>query len=320
MVWGQKGGGTVDEGFSGYDVIGDIHGHAELLEKLLKSMGYMQKDGVWLHPERQTVFLGDLIDRGPESVRTYRIVRAMVEAGSARCLMGNHEYNAVCFVTPDPERPGRFLRNNTSDKNRRQHGAFLAEVGNRSPLHAELISWFRTLPLWLELDDFCLVHACWSEQSMSVLRPFMTAEGVLPEFLYPATSRKGTAVSLAVVELCKGPERLIASPFLDKDGTLRKKARVCWWAEQPDDGRVWCIRGGRPVLTELLEPLNEAWPLRKPVIFGHYWLAPSLPAKPLTPLAACLDFSAGKGGPLGCYRFDRGDKFLTADKFFVVQP
>ena len=306
--------------FAGYDVIGDVHGHAELLEKLLKGLGYTLKDGAWHHSERQALFLGDLIDRGPESVRTYRIVHAMTESGAARCLMGNHEYNAVCFVTPDPDRPGHFLRNNTSDKNRRQHGAFLAEVGNRSPLHAELISWFKTLPLWLELDDFCVVHACWSERSMAVLRPFMALEGVLPEFLYPATAHKGTAASRAVVELCKGPERLISDSFLDNDGTPRKNARDCWWAKQPGGGRVWCIREGRPVLTELREPLNGTWPLRKPVLFGHYWLDRSLPAKPLTPMAACLDFSAGRGGPLACYRFDCGDTALTGDKFFVMQP
>ena len=76
--------------FAGYDVIGDVHGHAELLEKLLKGLGYTLKDGAWHHSERQALFLGDLIDRGPESVRTYRIVHAMTESGAARCLMGNH--------------------------------------------------------------------------------------------------------------------------------------------------------------------------------------------------------------------------------------
>lgn len=46
------------------------------------------------------VFVGDYIDRGPDSLRVVELVRAMVDAGSAVALCGNHEFNAICFNTP----------------------------------------------------------------------------------------------------------------------------------------------------------------------------------------------------------------------------
>jgi hypothetical protein len=46
------------------------------------------------------VFLGDLIDRGPEEVRVFDTVRRMIDAGFARSIMGNHKFNAVGYVLP----------------------------------------------------------------------------------------------------------------------------------------------------------------------------------------------------------------------------
>lgn len=62
-----------------YDIIGDIHGHAEALKALLASMGYREQGGAWRHPQRQAVFVGDFIDRGPKQVETVDVVRRMVD-------------------------------------------------------------------------------------------------------------------------------------------------------------------------------------------------------------------------------------------------
>ncbi|WP_406006271.1 polynucleotide kinase-phosphatase [Streptomyces sp. NBC_00637] len=71
-----------------FDIIGDIHGCASELESLLGKLGYA--DGV--HPEgRQAVFVGDLVDRGPDSPGVLRRVMAMVRSGNALCVPGNHE-------------------------------------------------------------------------------------------------------------------------------------------------------------------------------------------------------------------------------------
>ncbi|MEU6477699.1 polynucleotide kinase-phosphatase [Streptomyces sp. NPDC047017] len=71
-----------------FDIIGDVHGCAAELETLLAELGYA--DGV--HPQGRTaVFVGDLVDRGPDSPGVLRRVMAMVKSGHALCVPGNHE-------------------------------------------------------------------------------------------------------------------------------------------------------------------------------------------------------------------------------------
>jgi protein phosphatase len=71
-----------------FDIVGDIHGCSAELESLLGKLGYI--DGV--HPEGRTaVFVGDLVDRGPDSPGVLRRVMAMVKSGNALCVPGNHE-------------------------------------------------------------------------------------------------------------------------------------------------------------------------------------------------------------------------------------
>ncbi|MFJ3801553.1 polynucleotide kinase-phosphatase [Streptomyces sp. NPDC090088] len=71
-----------------FDIVGDIHGCASELESLLAKLGYA--DGV--HPDGRTaVFVGDLVDRGPDSPGVLRRVMSMVGSGNALCVPGNHE-------------------------------------------------------------------------------------------------------------------------------------------------------------------------------------------------------------------------------------
>jgi len=71
-----------------YDIIGDIHGHASALTRLLTKLGYQETAGVWHHPQRRVIFLGDFVDRGPAQRETVRIARTMVEAGHALTVDG----------------------------------------------------------------------------------------------------------------------------------------------------------------------------------------------------------------------------------------
>jgi hypothetical protein len=91
----------------------------------------------------------------------------MVEAGAAQAVMGNHEFNAIGWATPD----GRngFLRQRTP-KNFAQHSVFLEQIGADSDNHAEAIAWFKTLPLWLNLGGLRVIHACWHAPSQEALR------------------------------------------------------------------------------------------------------------------------------------------------------
>lgn len=84
-----------------FDVIGDIHGCCDELERLLELLGYVASPAaeggpwagpVYTHPQdRKAVFLGDLVDRGPRVLDTVRLVRNMVAAGTGVCVPGNHD-------------------------------------------------------------------------------------------------------------------------------------------------------------------------------------------------------------------------------------
>jgi protein phosphatase len=85
-----------------FDVIGDVHGCRSELETLLTELGYTlirddagrPVDAVPPSP-RQAVFVGDLVDRGPDSPGVLRLVMGMVAAGHALCVPGNHENKLV---------------------------------------------------------------------------------------------------------------------------------------------------------------------------------------------------------------------------------
>jgi hypothetical protein len=106
-----------------YDIIGDIHGQVDKLEALLRTLGYRDTAGAWRHAERQAIFVGDFIDRGPAQVRSVHIVRRMVDAGAALAVMGNHELNAIAWHTPDARHPGQYLRSHDSAKWVRRTGS-----------------------------------------------------------------------------------------------------------------------------------------------------------------------------------------------------
>lgn len=82
-----------------FDVVGDVHGCRAELETLLDRLGYaLARDTAGravdaVHPEGRTaVFVGDLVDRGPDSPGVLRLVRGMVASGHALCVSGNHEH------------------------------------------------------------------------------------------------------------------------------------------------------------------------------------------------------------------------------------
>lgn len=75
-----------------FDIVGDIHGCAATLAELLEALGYERGEGrAWTHAERRLVFVGDYINRGPAPGGVLMMVKAIVEAGTAIALAGNHE-------------------------------------------------------------------------------------------------------------------------------------------------------------------------------------------------------------------------------------
>ena len=83
----------------GYDLIGDVHGCAITLERLLQKLGYSKIQGVYQHPNRRIIFLGDIVARGPHIREALLLVHGMVQKGSAHMVLGNHEHNALTYCT-----------------------------------------------------------------------------------------------------------------------------------------------------------------------------------------------------------------------------
>jgi hypothetical protein len=293
----------------GYDLVGDIHGHADALHRLLHELGYEECDGIFRHPERQMIFVGDFIDRGPQQQEVLRIARSMCDAHSAKTVMGNHEFNAIGWATKNKD--GAFLRNH-SPKNAHQHAEFLDQIGENSEEHKDAIDWFQTLPVWLDLPGLRVVHACWHDPSREALAPFLDNAGCLTEEGVLESHKRGSVAHSAVEILLKGPEEPLPAgvDFLDAEGNVKREVRLAWWKQDATTFRKSALgmKGRENEIPDTILPKDYRYHEGKPVFFGHYWLEeePIITA----PNAACLDFSVAKGGYLTAYRWS-GERDLS---------
>jgi hypothetical protein len=300
------------------DFIGDVHGCVDKLSGLLRTLGYDDGSGAFRHPDRTAMFVGDLIDRGPQQVEVVSIVRSMVAAGSAQVVMGNHEFNAVSYVTPNPRDPDSFLRPRSGPKgakNRHQHEDFLAQIVENSVLHHEVIAWFKTLPLYLDLGKVRVVHACWHELSIKALDVHTEPGQPWPDEFFVRANENEDPLYEPVDTLLKGPEVALGADgaYLDKDRQVRSDARIRWW-----DTSATTLRELAEIPPRSLTPDGDPFPPLPdrpeesatrfrysgdvPVFFGHYWFTGT--PRVVGPRTACLDYSAVGGGPLVAYRWD----------------
>ena len=302
-----------------YVLIGDIHGYADELRGLLGRLGYEQRGGVYRHPERTAVFLGDFVDRGPQIAEGLHIARSMVEAGAALAVMGNHELNALAFHTPDPDAPGEYFRRHT-EKNIRQHAATVGQL-TAGDL-ASYLAWFLTLPLWLDLDGLRVVHACWDTASLSRIGRADAAEA--PGFVAAACAEDGLLFT-AVETLLKGKEAAMPAGLyqFDGDGQPRSQFRLRWFSDAA--GQTYRTYGLMNEAIACDDPLPadvvggaSPYPASAPPVFiGHYGLRAPEPAL-LAANVACVDWGVVHGGYLCAYRWD-GELKLDPAKFVKAE-
>jgi hypothetical protein len=290
-----------------YDIIGDVHGCATELKALLGRLGYVEDAaGVYRHPERIAVFVGDLIDRGDEQLEVLQVVKAMSDAGSAKVAMGNHEFNAICWATADPE-TGKPLRDH-SDNKRRQHKDFLTLTDEDRAYYVE---WFKTLPLWLDLGDIRVIHACWHEASMKVVRDITGSDRLSTVEHFAEANTPGTELNDAIEVLLKGPEISLVKygmvPYWDFESKKpRTDARIRWWDH--DAATLPAMAELRAVKLENRDPYPDFEPRpvdaehrdyvykdKIPLFYGHYWREWEFKQDEWTTYTACVDFSGGSG-------------------------
>jgi hypothetical protein len=281
---------------------------------LLKKLGY-DHDGRHAQ-QRKLVFVGDLIDRGPDSPGVLRAVKRLVDTGNAQCITGNHELNAV---------------RDQANQNRsgegwwygREEAGYNSVVVDADEKARTFLPFLRSLPGALEREDLRIIHACWHEPSVeklrgasSVIDAFIEEEQALrprlktmgeslrtlwrergltsailknpaqkvdffPELAaFDEANQMGNAVKVAT----SGMERAAGESFF-ASGKWRMVRRVPWWEEY--DG--------------------------PPVVVGHYWrryfadpmplaelgefdvFGSTPPEQPLGPnrRVMCIDYSVG---------------------------
>ena len=149
------------------DIIGDVHGEHEALEAILDKLG----QGGTGAGQPHLVFLGDLVDRGPDSIAVADRVAALVDQGRATCVMGNHELNLLrgrrrsgngWFYGTE----GEAWSHAVDDAVLR--GSFQSRVADAAD-RARLLDFFRTLPLAAIRHDLRIVHAAWHHTAIEAL-------------------------------------------------------------------------------------------------------------------------------------------------------
>ncbi|OUS33639.1 serine/threonine protein phosphatase ['Osedax' symbiont bacterium Rs2_46_30_T18] len=307
----------------GYDIIGDVHGCALALKLLLVRLGYSKRNGVYFHPSRKVVFLGDIIDRGPRIREALHLVRDMVDAGNAHIVMGNHEYNYLSYSTSGESVHMPYLREHTS-RHQRILQQTLDQLANHPRDQQDFYQWMMKLPVFLEFDSFRVVHACWHKEIIAQMLSTTGGNTIDPEFLYHSAVRD-TFEWTVMDRLLRGTQiRLPNNETMTcRDGFVRQFFRTKFWHKSPElYGDV--VFQPDPLPTSMVNRVlskQEQDNLyyyaddEKTLFIGHYWCE-GVPA-PLTANIACLDYSAVKFGKLVAYRYDF-EKVLQADKFVSV--
>ncbi len=258
------------------DIVGDVHAEIDALKALLVHLGYSEQGE---HPQgRRLIFLGDLCDRGPDSLAVIRFVKQMMDRGLAQCLLGNHEIN---ILRNSPKSGNGWFFAHDHD---RAQGRFLQSAPVNDEQRSEIQEFFATLPLTLQRDDLRLVHAAWLPQHVELIKQLQPQHDLLSLYHYFETQTEAQltanglkhavedeyrqydhllgdsnatvpllpAIALydetyqmnnPVRVLSSGVERRTATPFFTA-GKWRMVERVPWWHDY----------------TESI-----------PVIVGHYW-------------------------------------------------
>ncbi len=309
-----------------YDVIGDVHGCSDALEQLLAKLSYVKRAGSYeysdqKHP-RTVIFLGDILDRGPKIREAMTIVRNMVERGSARIVMGNHEFNALAYTTPVPGTDKHVLPH--TERQTRLIRETLEQYANHPAEWRETLEWLRQFPFFFDEQDFRVVHACWDDELIAEFRRIHSTSGLSTAFIIES-EQPGSFSSRFVNRITRGCSLRLpdAHNMFSEHGYRRKLFRTKFWVESPETyGDVEFQPNSLPA-TLAGQQLSDAekrylpyyGPQQPPLFVGHYWQRGDVQL--VADNIACLDYSAVNNGRLVAYRMD-GESRLSASKFVWI--
>ena len=253
------------------DIIGDVHGEVGALCTLLDRLGYNDKGD---HPHnRRLVFVGDLIDRGPNSLGVLEIVMPMYMSGKAFVVVGNHELNLLRQKKKHGnkwfygERENLFTSKDTDDERLITHKSFTRCI-HSTETRTKILDFFASLPIAMEREDLRVVHACWHEESVQTLKKgnqdIMERYRELEEQLStqaPSKAHIPTERDATPQEIAQNQKRDL---FLQNNNPIK----VLSSGIEQRAKKVMYI-GGSPRYTSR----KHWWKQYQgpPVVFGHYW-------------------------------------------------
>lgn len=303
-----------------YDIIGDVHGYADQLKSLLDKLGYQLIDGCYAHPTRKAVFVGDFINRGPKIRETIILIRKMVEKGSAYAILGNHEMYAVLYYLRDSE--GKYYKKRIP-KYQLQINQTLDEFVLHKEEFKSHLKWMRTLPMFLDFGDIRIIHACWDDENIKLLKSTIT-EPKLTKTILREIALNGTEFSARFWETCKGIEFQLPKDLLifDDAGRPHRSFRMKWWRNP--EGKTFKeisleSRFELPAYTiprEIVKFRNP-YPENDPIVFfGHYSLIEGFGI--LKDNVCCVDSGVSRTGKLLAYSW-KGESILNESNFVIVE-
>lgn len=143
------------------DVIGDVHGELEALKKLIFVLGY---DINGNHPQnRKLVFVGDLVDRGPDSPGVICFVKNILKHNNGQMVLGNHEINVLqhkaksgsgWYFNQQLHKDKDYLPFKTTDDNEKK----------------DIFDFLSSQPIALENEKLRIVHAAWINERIDEAR------------------------------------------------------------------------------------------------------------------------------------------------------
>lgn len=253
--------------------IGDIHGQ---YKKLLKLLDHLPFDRDYLESNvgnTKLVFMGNLIDSAPDfegdQLSLLQLVESLVAQNHAYCLLGDHEFDAIGWVTE--LRSGEWARTHSAH-NFKQHQSFLETLGEGSEQHLYWINWFKKRPFFVDFESVSAIHARWDEQALSLIEPYLNDDNSLKEEHWVNAFDPNHELFALCETLLKGSDY----PMPEVKSFLDITRAEWWWAYDQQENV-------------------------KPVVIGHYRLT-GLP-EAASKKVICVDYNAAEAdNPLLSYR------------------
>ncbi len=303
-----------------YDIIGDVHGYANELEELLEKLDYTQNHGVWRHAQRKAIFVGDFVDRGPDSKRVLQIVSGMVEFGSAHAILGNHELNMIMYLTKENGKPIR----KPSESSRKLIEKIRDEFDDEPELLKKYVKWLRTLPVYLCFEKFRIVHAYWNDEYIDLIDEYRS-EGRFKKKVLKLMADPNHPLCNAINRITKGIEFRLPEDLIIKDSKniRRNNFRIRWWESPKGKTFHELSYGNKFKLPDYTIPEQILFPYEiykdhePPVFFGHYCMGNGQ-MNPKQNIC-CLDACVANGGSLAAYRWNGEGTINSENMVFVKQ-